>query len=451
MSRSRTIVTIAIKDLRLICRDRSGMFFTFVFPLAFAIFFGIIFSGSGKEARTIAVVIFDEDKTERSRAFAASLLSASEFRASTAESTESARAAVLHRKAVAAVTIPKGFGGKQGAVLGGTAPELQLGIDPSRTAETGMLMGVLQKYAFMGMASTFNDPAAARLQLKNARTASMLSGTKIDPRVDKLFADLEVAFAGAEASGLSGNAAEDAAALEKTLDAKKGAAPKVSAAQSGGFSPITITTHEVQAKRIGPPNSFAFSFPQGVVWGVMGAALGFGSSLLSERQSGTLARLRCSPLSVTHILLGKALACFVTIISVISLLLLMAAIGFGVQFAEPLSLAMAVISVGICFVGIMMLVAALSPSERGATGLAWGIMMLFAFLGGAAVPLFAMPNWMQQVSDVSPMKWTVVAIEGGVWRGTEPIGMLLPCAILLAVGLIGFFGGAAAFARKPAA
>ena len=47
----REIVALVAKDLTLLLRDRGGFFFTFIFPLVFAVFFGTIFSGSGGESR----------------------------------------------------------------------------------------------------------------------------------------------------------------------------------------------------------------------------------------------------------------------------------------------------------------------------------------------------------------------------------------------------------------
>jgi len=471
------IWAMALKDLRLLFRDRTGAFFTFAFPMVFSVFFGMVFSGGSADDRRIPVAIVDLDQSAGSRAFVSDLLAAEEFsatdvnaalttkRAADAAATGTTAAPittddlvkagdqrVLAKQAAAVVVIPKDFGERQKALFSGKSPEIDVGVDPSRTAETGMLLGVLQKYAFMGMARSFQDPALGRTLLRNSRTAATLSGTKIPPKVEKLFTDLEGVLADAEKNGL-GNAPAAAAAETKPGDKPTDdpAKPAAKASPMAGFSPMTITSRQVKSKRAGPSNPFAISFPQGIVWGVMGAALGFGSSLVGERQNGTLARLRCAPLSITQVLLGKALGCGITTLIVIGLLLGLARFGFGVEFAEPVSLVMAIISVIVCFVGIMMLVAAISPSERASGGLAWGIMMIFSFIGGAAVPLFAMPGWLQRLSDFSPMKWTILAFEGGIWRGTAPAQMLLPCGILLAIGIAAFFGGAAGFTRKPAA
>jgi len=447
------IWSIARKDLKMLFRDRSGCFFVFVFPMVIAVFFGTVFSGGSKEDRKIPVVLVDLDGSTGSKALMADLLSAEEFSATEVETKAIGDARVLSRKAAAVVIIPKDFGEQQRAMFSGKPPELDVGIDPSRQAETGMLMGVLQKYAFMGMSRSFSEPGAARVQVTNARTLAKLGGGVMNPKLDKFLAGMEGVLADAEKDGVrlapAGQTegpgrpgAENPEVDKPGVDKPGKAAPMV------GFSPMTITSREIRAVTTRIPNSFAVSFAQGMVWGVMGAALGFGTSLVGERRSGTLARLRCAPLSVMQILMGKALACAITVLLVIALLLTLASVGFGVSFAQPVSLAMAVLCGTICFTGLMMLVAAASPTERSGGGVAWGIMMVFAFLGGAAVPLFVMPGWMQTLSNISPMKWLIVAFEGGIWRGTAPLDMLLPCVILVGVGAASFFGGTAVFLRK---
>jgi ABC-2 type transport system permease protein len=57
------------------------------------------------------------------------------------------------------------------------------------------------------------------------------------------------------------------------------------------------------------------------------------------------------------------------------------------------------------------------------------------------LPLFLMPAWMATVSNFSPVKWAVLAVEGAMWRGFALADMLLPCGILLAVGAAGFVLG----------
>src|SRR5207249_11671896 len=69
----RAILAMVGKDLRLLARDRMGFFFTFVFPLMIAIFFGAMFSGGSREPRGLSIAVVDEDQSAESRAFSGML------------------------------------------------------------------------------------------------------------------------------------------------------------------------------------------------------------------------------------------------------------------------------------------------------------------------------------------------------------------------------------------
>src|SRR5918993_163919 len=73
---------------------------------------------------------------------------------------------------------------------------------------------------------------------------------------------------------------------------------------------IDVGGDPVLRERRGPRNSFEVTFPQGVLWGLIGCAISFGLSLVNERTRGTFVRLAMSPLSRAQIVASKALACF---------------------------------------------------------------------------------------------------------------------------------------------
>ena len=64
----------------------------------------------------------------------------------------------------------------------------------------------------------------------------------------------------------------------------------------------------------------------------------------------------------------------------------------------------------------MMLVASMGKTEQTASGAGWAILMPLSMIGGAMVPTFVMPAWMQSIGFISPIRWAMLAIEGGVWR-----------------------------------
>jgi ABC-2 type transport system permease protein len=169
----------------------------------------------------------------------------------------------------------------------------------------------------------------------------------------------------------------------------------------------------------------------------MGSVVGFAASIAAERWRGTLIRLATSPLTRSQILAGKAMACFVTCM-LVQVLLIAIAIGMGSQIGSWPMLSVAVVCSSLGFVGIAMGLAPFADSEEGAAGIARAVPMILAMIGGGTIPLAFMPPFLETLSNVSPFKWAIVAVEGGMWRGFTAADMLLPCGILLGVGAVAF-------------
>jgi ABC-2 type transport system permease protein len=208
-----------------------------------------------------------------------------------------------------------------------------------------------------------------------------------------------------------------------------------------GWQPLAIVAAPVVRERRGPANSFAITFPQGILWALIGCAMSFGLSLVSERTRGTFVRLQMSPLARWQILAGKALACAVAMVAVQVVLLALAATVFGVRPSSWAILGLACAAATFAFCGIMMLVATLGQTEQAASGTAWALLMPLSMLGGGMVPTFVMPPWMVTAGMVSPIRWAILALEGGLWRGFTLAEMLLPCAILVLTGILCFAAG----------
>ena len=68
------VIQMAIKDLRILFRDRLGAFFILVFPILMGLFFGLIMGGnSGGSTAAMRIVVVDQDQSEMSRKFIESL------------------------------------------------------------------------------------------------------------------------------------------------------------------------------------------------------------------------------------------------------------------------------------------------------------------------------------------------------------------------------------------
>ena len=164
----KAIWTLAIKDLQILLRDKSGFFFTFFYPILIAVFFGVIFSGSGGSGSTksaLSVYVIDQDNTGISQKFLQTL-SKSEDLELTPISLEKAQEEVRLGKKAAYILIKKGYGVARENMFTGSAPVVEIGIDPSRHAEASLLTGLLMQYGAQDMENRFTDRSLMRKQVE---------------------------------------------------------------------------------------------------------------------------------------------------------------------------------------------------------------------------------------------------------------------------------------------
>ncbi len=415
----RQVLFLAAKDIRLLLRDRPSFFFTFFWPVMMAVFFGTIFSGGGAEDAAIRVAWVDEDASAGSVAFAETLAARGQVVPVPASRSE-AEDMVRRGSASAFVVLPAGFGDAQTQRFVTGAPKLQLGTDPSRKADAAMLQGLLLQAGAEGMRASFTDPQSLAEQSR----------------------------AGLEALDAGGSSFEGADALRTlllTLPVLGQTLPQDGGAGVAGFEPLVIEDVPVVRARRGPANAFAISFPAGMLWGILGCSASFGISIAVERSRGTLVRLRMAPLAASQILAGKAVACFGTALGMTTLLILLGRFVFGVVPGSWGLLALAVVSSALCFVGIMMLLSVIGRTERAAAGIGWAVLLVLSMIGGGMVPLFLMPSWLRPLTHLSPVKWSILAIEGAIWRGFTLAEMAVPCLVLIGTGAVLFLIGLRAF------
>ncbi|TKJ40756.1 ABC transporter [candidate division LCP-89 bacterium B3_LCP] len=428
----KEVIALAKKDFKLLMRDKTGFFFVLFFPLIFALFFGLIFSGSGGgSSGAIPIVLVDLDSTEASQDFAGLIEDTKGLKVERTDLVQ-ARSLVQRGKRSAYLVLPEGFGETSSNLFWGEPTHLEIGVDPARKAETAMLEGMLTGLFMENMMKGLTDPQGMSDRIKGWRSQIESAPDSTQEELgfmDKFFVELDTFMHELETAETDTAVLSDSAA----------------ASEASGWQPLSFEKTDISIKRDGPKNPFEITFPQSIVWGLIGCAASFGISLVVERTRGTLIRLRVAPLQKWQILAGKALACFITTIIVAAMLFLFAVIVFGVRPDSLAMLAMAVISAGICFAGIMMLLAVLGKTEASAGGIGWAVLLIMAMTGGGMIPVFFMPSWMQTLGSLSPVKWAILALEGAVWRGFTFDLMLLHCGILVLIGLVCFTIGAKVF------
>jgi ABC-2 type transport system permease protein len=415
------IWTLAVKDLRILLRDKAGFFFTFFYPVLIAVFMGVIFSGgssdSGSHKNALSVYVVDRDSTDISRKFVETLAQSEDLQL-TPIGLEQAQEDVRLGKKAAYILIKNGYGETRKNLFTSEAPVVEIGIDPSRRAEANLLTGLLLQYGARDMQKIFTDRNLMRKQvqssLKKLPVEESSSLTEFLSSLDRYLADTT------------------SSASERNGEWR-------------GFEPLKVEQKEIIRQRIGPPSSFAVTFPQGVMWGIIACVTTFAVSLVTERNKGTLTRLLTAPLRSYQVLGSKALACFITTILVSIILMLVGILIFGIKVASYFKLMLGLVIAAGSFVGVMMLLSVLGKTERAASGIGWAVLLVFAMIGGGMLPLFFMPDWLKALSSISPIKWGILALEGAIWRDFSFGELLQPYLILSGFGLVSFFIGVRLF------
>lgn len=434
-----SIFKIAVKDLRILFRDKTGAFFIVGFPILMGLFFGLIMGGmSSGERGTMKIAVVDQDQSDMSAKFV-ELLRTNESLTLEIDQLDSARDSVRKGRRMGMIVLPHGFGETAG-IFWGDPPQIQLGMDPSRSAEAGMIQGFILK-AIGGLASErFKNPAQFKPMIsKNLQQID--DAENIDPITKQVMRTFLSSV----------NSMIDSA---DELQAHDEAAEQMSVGGGSQFADIK----SIDVTREIDPNSQAgqlkkvrsrwdISFPQAMMWGVLGCVAGFSISIVRERTMGTMLRLQVAPITRLQILSGKALACFTTVIGVIAFMTALG-VALGMRPANYAGLFVAAVSVAYCFVGIMMTFAVLGKTEQAVGGVGWVINMIMAMFGGAMIPVMFMPGFIQKFSVLSPIRWGIQAIEGAIWRDFGIFEMALPCGILIGVGCVGLSIGTSILNRQ---
>ena len=426
----KRIICLAQKDIAVLIGDKSNLFWVFGFPIVFALFFGLVFSGinSGKGPTNMQIGLVDQDQSKLSQRFA-ERLDAEKALELTPMSLEQAHNQIRKGKLVAAVIIKDNFSEQNGMGFGSADPIIQIMADPARQIQSAYLRGITSKAQFQGFSDMFTDPNRARKQLQSWR-----DNIKQDSKINPLLSTTFLTFFDS---------------LENFADQLYENKENIS--MSNGFIAIeSISVERQEEKGKHPTQGFQITFPQCILWGILGCAATFAVSIVKEQTTGTFARLCVGPVRKSHILAGKGLACFATCIVVIISLYILAKLLFRVPINNFFYFIMASICVISCFVGIMMFACTLGKTEQSVGAAGWALMMVMAMLGGGMIPLIFMPKWMQTLGTISPVKWGIYALEGAIWRNFSFTEMLMPCGVLLVIGVVFFVVGATILGRRNA-
>jgi ABC-2 type transport system permease protein len=168
----------------------------------------------------------------------------------------------------------------------------------------------------------------------------------------------------------------------------------------------------------------------------MGIDMGIG--VLLAKRTGVWNRLLAAPVSLTTVLLARAVSTAVIAFGLMSAVFAVAVALFGVHIASVLGFACVLIGFAAMTAAFGLLIAAWGKTPEAARGIAMIATLLMVMAGGAWMPAFMFPAWMQKVSLAMPTRWAVDGLDAVTWRG---FGMDVAGPAMLAL-----FGFAVVFA-----
>lgn len=417
------LFAIVRKDLKLFLSDRRALIMSFAAPIAIASFFGFVFSSQGGSDRgRITLHVVDRDGSAISKKIVAGLAADRSLDVRSAAEAE-ARRAVQRGASTSAVVIPEGFGLAAGrSFLGPSArPRIQVLYDPSHAAELGMVRGLLTEHVMRNVSQeVFSGPLGRQITSESLRELDTASGI---PEADRT--TLKNLLQSVEA--LNGRTAAGSSALR---------APGISV-------PYEIAEEAVTARRGEVYNPYAQAFAGMGVQFVLFAAIDAAILVLLERQRGLWSRVRSAPLSRFTVLAAKTLSS--AIVACLTLLALFAfgAIVFKIRILGSLPGFLAVVvSCAVMAATFGLLIASIGKTPGATRGVAIFATLVLVMLGGAWMPSFLFPGWLQQATLLVPTRWAVDGLQTMSWRGLGIESAVPSVAALL--GFAALFGSVAA-------
>ena len=408
-------------DIALYFGNRRALWVNIIAPIVIAAFFGYVFSPQQQKTPHVALAVVDLDNSVLSKAVVAALSADASLQVQISSEAE-AGARVSEGKLSAAIVLPEQFGATAANALfvPRNKPVITLHVDPSKAMETALVRGLVTQHIMQTV------------------SRAAFSG-------DHLGVDL--------VAGLRQNLRADGAALSPdTRDAlstlfdsveqvqKQREPSAVGAGSSAGGLAMPFEFREA-ASITGPDkasyNGYAHAFAGMSVQFILFGGIDLGVGLLLARRLGLWKRLRAAPLSRT-VLLGSRVVSGTLIAATLLSIIFAAAIAiFGVRIHGSV---IGMICIGLSFsvmtASFGLLISAIGNSPEATRGLAIVATLIMVMLGGAWVPSFLFPEWLQTVSLVVPTRWAVDGMDATTWRGRGFDAAVMPTLVLLGFALV---------------
>ena len=278
--------------------------------------------------------------------------------------------------------------------------------DPSQQAVLAMVKGLLtQQVMQVVSAEMFNGQAGRDFTGQSIRQIEQ--GSVQDPEHAALKDFL-----------VSMKTFQDRVPAAVTTAPTPGAAADPAATKGGLSMPFSTREQQVSSGRLQQGyNGYAHSFAGMGVQFILFLGVDMGIGILLARRSGIWNRLLAAPVTLTTVLLARATSAAIIALGLLCVMFGFAVAVFGVQITNPLGF----LGVALCFALLTasfgLLIAAFGKTPEAARGIAVFATLIMVMLGGAWVPSFLFPDWVQKMTVVVPTRWAIDGLDAMTWRG----------------------------------
>jgi ABC-2 type transport system permease protein len=189
--------------------------------------------------------------------------------------------------------------------------------------------------------------------------------------------------------------------------------------------------------------------PMAVVLVTMITALLTGFSIVKEKEAGTLEQLMVTPISPAHVVLGKIVPYVVIGLFELCAVLASATLWFRVPFRGNFFV---LLLFGLIYMssslGIGILVSTIARNAQQVLFMLWFLLIFFLFLSGFFLALENMPDWVQKVTYVNPLRYFMFIVREMFLKGSGFAELWPQGLAMLVIGGVVFGASLLTFQRK---
>lgn len=201
-----------------------------------------------------------------------------------------------------------------------------------------------------------------------------------------------------------------------------------------GLEPLTVKVSAVGESVLPETGRFDFITAQQMLLFVFINSLTTSGYLILSRNLGVSRRMLSTPTATRTIVVGEALGRYLIALFQGLFIVLAAFLLFGVRWGDWLASAALLLSFSLVGTAAGMLIGSVFSNDAQAGGIGVMLGLGFGALGGAMIPLEIFPDTMQRVAHVTPHAWGMDAFSE-IFRGGGVADIMTELGVILAMGV----------------